>query len=149
MILDEAAKFSDAQTVTTNTDTGLVSEHTIDLGDARDIGNGKPLYVRVNVETAFTSAGSNETLEVYLITDGDSALGSATTLQLLGTLPAVAAIGTKMIGVIAPGHTYERYIGLMYKTGGDGTALTAGVVSAYLVESPDLYVSHADAITIS
>jgi hypothetical protein len=136
MILDAQAKFSDPQTVTTGTDTGLVSEHTLDLGLAgRDIGTGKPLYVVATVTTAFTSAGSDDPLAVKLITDGDAALGSPTVLQTLFTFPAVSAAGTQLVGVIAPGHTYERYIGLQYISTGDG-ALTAGAVEAYLTETP-------------
>lgn len=149
MILDAQNKFSDPQTVTTGTDTGLVSEHTIDLGAARDIGNGRPVYVVVVVTTAFTSAGSNEPLYVDLITDGDAALGSPTVLQRLGTIPAASAAGTKMVGVIAPGYTYEQYIGLKYTTGGDGTALTAGAVEAFLTLNPDLATAYADSVAIS
>lgn len=148
MIFDKEVYFSDPQTVTTGTDTGLVSEHTYDLGTARDVGNGKPLYVVVVVTTTFTSAGSDDPLAVDLITDGDEALGSPTVLQRLLTLPAVAAAGTKKVGVIAPGHSYERYIGLRYISTGDG-ALTAGAVKAFLTESPDVYTTYPDAVTIN
>ncbi len=150
MILDAQAKFSVGQTVTTGTDTGLVSEHTIDIGSVvRDIGNGKPMYIVGVVNTAFTSAGNNETLDVNLITDGDAALGSPTVLQKLFTFPAAAAAGTKEIAMIAPGHTYEQYIGLQYKTGGDGTALTAGAVECYITDSPDLQAYYASGSAIS
>lgn len=148
MIFDKEAYFSDPQTVTTGTDTGLVSEHTYDLGVARDVGNGKPLYVCGVVTTAFTSTGSNDPLDVQLITDGDAALGSATVLQTLFTFPAVAAAGTKKFGVIAPGHTYERYIGLQYISTGDG-ALTAGAVKCFITDNSDLATAYADNITIS
>lgn len=150
MILDAEAALATNQTVTTGTDSGLVSENTYDLGVAgRDIGNGKPLYVVAVVETEFDSAGDNETLIVDLITDGDAALGSPTKLQELFILPAVAPAGTKRVAMISPGHTYERYVGVRFTTGGDNTALTAGAVSVYLTESPDEYKSYADNITIS
>lgn len=148
MYIDKEAYFSDPQTVTTGTDTGLVSEHTYDLGVARDIGNGEPVYVVGIVTTAFTSSGSNDPLAVRLITDGDVALGSPTVLQTLFTFPAIAAAGTKKVGIIAPGHSYERYIGLSYLSTGDG-ALTAGAVKCFITSNPDVYVAHADAINIA
>jgi len=148
MILDAEAKFSDPQTVTTGTDTGLVSEHTIDLGVARDIGNGKPLYVVAVVTTAFTSTGSDDPLAVDLITDGDATLGSATVLQRMFTIPAVAAIGSKHYGIIAPGHSYERYLGVRYISTGDG-ALTAGAVECYIAESPDKAAYYASGFSVA
>ena len=148
MILDAEAALATNQTVTTGTDTGLVSENTYDLGNARDIGNGKPIYVVCVVETTLDSTGDDDPLAVELITDGDAALGSATVLQRLFTLPAVAPAGTKKVGVIAPGHSYERYLGVQFLSTND-SALSAGAVSVYLTESPDEYQSYADNITIS
>ena len=148
MIIDAHAKFADAQTVTTNSDSpGVVSEHTIDLGVARDLGIGQPMYVVVTVDTTMTSSGSNDNLDVNLITDGDSALGSATTLQKLCTVPQVSVAGTKVFGVIAPGLTYERYLGLLFKT--DSGPLTAGAFSAYLVLNSDGIKHYADGYAIS
>jgi hypothetical protein len=148
MIMDALLVLADPQTVTTGTDTGLVSEHTIDLDDIRDIGNGKPLYVVGIVTTAFTSAGSDDPLAVDLITDGDAALGSATVLQRLFTFPAIAAAGTKMTGVIAPGHTYERYLGVRFISTGDG-ALTAGAVKVFITESPEVAASYASGFNVA
>jgi hypothetical protein len=57
-----------------------------------------------------------------------------------------------MIGVISPKGiaAFERYIALQYKTEGDGTALTAGAVKAFITaDPPDRYVTYADNITIS
>lgn len=149
MILDAEAALATNQTTTTSTDTGLVSENTYDLGpDGRDIGNGKPIYVVGVVETTLDSTGDDDPLAVDLITDGDAALGSATVLQRLFTFPAIAPAGTKLVGVIAPGHTYERYLGVRFISTND-SALSAGAVSIYLTESPDEYQAYADNITIS
>lgn len=154
MIFDKEAYFSDPQTVTTGTDTGLTSEHVYDLGVAgREIGVGlPPLYVVVIVTTAFTSAGNNEPLAVYLLTDDNASMSSATAVDRLGVLPAAAAVGTFIVGAISPKGTtnaMERYIALQYKTEGDGTALTAGAVKAFLTLDPDRYVTYADAITVT
>lgn len=153
MIFDKEVFFSDPQTVTTGTDTGLTSEHVYDLGVAgREVAVGEPLYIRVQVTTAFTSSGSNEPLAVYLLTDDNASMSSATVVDKLCTLPAVAAVGDYMVGVIAPKAiaSLERYIALQYKTEGDGTALTAGAVKAFLtVDRGDRYVTYADNITIT
>ncbi len=150
MIMDKEAYFSDPQTVTTGTDTGLVSEHTYDLGLAgREIGAGKPLFVVVVVTTAFTSSGSDDDLAVNLITDSDVALGSPTVVQRLCVIPRISAAGTKVVGVIAPkpGVALERYIGLQYLSVGDG-ALTAGAVKAFLCEAADVQNYYANAYTV-
>lgn len=150
MILDAQNKFADAQTVTTNSESGVgvVSEHTIDLSAAgRDIGNGQPLFVVVEVTTAVASSGDNEDMDIYLITDDDAALGSPTVLQKLCTVPRSSAAGVKVFGIIAPGHTYLRYIGLKFMST-DG-AFTAGAYDAYLTLNPDIATSYADNVTIS
>ncbi len=151
MIMDKEAYFSDPQTVTTGTDTGLVSEHTYDLGLAgREVGVGRPLYICAEVTTAFTSAGSDDDLAINLITDDDPALGSPTYVQELAVIPRISAIGVRVVGVIAPaaGAALERYIGLQYKSKGDG-ALTAGAVKAFLTLDPDVAKSYAKGYTIS
>jgi hypothetical protein len=152
MIMDNQAYFSDPQTVTTGTDTGLTSEHVYDLGlAAREVGPGAPLFVVVIVTTAFTSSGNNESLHVNLITDDNESMSSATEVQRLATIPAASAAGTKVVGVIAPapGVALERYIALQYKTGGDGTALTAGAVKAFITSNPDVYKSYASGYEVS
>lgn len=150
MFIDAKLQFSDAQTITTNSESGvgIVSANTINLGAAGlQIGTGEQLYVVVGVDTAMTSAGSNDPMSIYLITDDDSALGSPVVLQKLMTFPAVSAAGTMLFCPIAPGHTYLQYLGLKYMS--DDGALTAGAFSAFIVKDIQAYTSYADAITIS
>ena len=152
MIMDKEVYFSDPQTVTTGTDSGLVSEHTYDLGlEARNVGIGhKPLYVVIIVTTAFTSSGSDDDLAVNLITDDAADLSSPVVVQRLAVIPRASAAGTKVVGVIAPlpGYALLRYLGLQYLSIGDG-ALTAGAVKAFLTESPDAFVAYASGFEIA
>jgi hypothetical protein len=149
MLLDAHNLFSDAQSITTGSDSGngVLSENTIDLGLAgRNIGVGEDLYVVVVCDLAMTSSGSNDTLDVRLVTAAYAALNSPTTLQTIGTFPAVSAAGTKISAKIAPA-TFLQYIGLLYITNGD--ALTQGKFTAFLTHDIDAYTSYADNITIS
>ena len=151
MILDGQAAFSNPQTVTTGTDTGLKSTNVYDLGLAgREVGPGKPLYVVVEVTTTFTSSGSDDDLAVNLITDDNESMTTPTQVQELAVIPRISAAGAVVVGVIAPkpGVALERYIALQYKSKGDG-ALTAGAVKAFLTETPDAYKAYAKGYTIS
>ena len=151
MIIDNQAYFSNPQTVTTGTDTGLTSTNVYDLGLAgREVGVGESLFIVVIVTTAFTSSGSDDDLAVNLITDDNESMSSATYVQELAVIPRISAVGVKVVGRIAPapGVALERYIALQYKSKGDG-ALTAGAVKAFLVEAEDVVKSYANGYKIS
>lgn len=143
-MLDKENMFSDAQAIT----AAAKSTNVIDLSDAgRDIGVGENLYVGVFVSTAFTDAGSDSTLTVDLEQDDDSGMASPVKVQEVGILPALAAIGAKIISRIDPLKITERYLQLSY-TPNNGN-LTTGAVKAYLVKDIDAFKAYADAITIS
>lgn len=143
MILDAQNLFSDAQAIT----AAAASTNYIDLGAARNIGVGEPLFVVVTVDVAFTDASSDSTLTVAL--EGDSSTtftpdGS----QTLFTIPALAAAGAKYTARISPDFASNyRYMQLKY-TPNNGN-LTTGSVTAALVHGVDAVSHYADAITIS
>lgn len=144
MILDAQNTFSDAQAVTAT----AVSTNSIDLSAASiDLGSGENLYIVVVCDVAMTDSGSDSTLAVALVTDSDSALGSATAVQSLGTFAALSAAGTKIVARIQPGLTLEQYIGLSY-TPASGN-LSTGSFSAYIAKDVDTSKAYADGITIS
>ncbi len=147
MLLDKENQFSSAQTITTGSDTGIASTNIIDFSQARDIGAGQNLYVVVTCTTAMTDASSNSTLEVRAQTDDNEAFSSATTSAVVGTFPALSAIGTKIVRRIDPGMFNERY-GRLFYISANG-ALSTGAFSAHVVETPDVYTMYPDAITIS
>ena len=147
MLLDKENQFSSAQTITTGSDTGIASTNVIDFSQARDIGAGQNLYVVVTCTTAMTDSGSNSTLEVRAQTDDNEAFSSATTSAVVGTFPALSAIGTKIVRRIDPGMFNERY-GRLFYISANG-ALSTGAFSAHVVETADVYTMYPDAITIS
>ena len=146
MLLDAHNLFSDAQTVTTGSENGVLSTNAINLGlAARNMGVGENLYVVVIVDTALTGAG--DTCRVDLVTAAYEALNSPTTLQTIGTFPAASAAGTKLVAKVQPAD-FLQYIGLLYTAAGSG-ALETGAFTAFLTHDIDAYKSYADNITIS
>ena len=144
MILDDLLQFSDSQALTAT----AVSTNIVDLGAVRDIGTGESLYVVVNVEVAFTDAGSDSTITVALQGDSTTTITPDGTQDLF-IIPALAAAGSVYIARLDPGAAplAYRYLQLNYTaTGGD---LTTGTVSAHIAHNIDKYVSYADNITIS
>ena len=100
MLLDAENRFSNAQAVT----SAAASTNHLDMSANNDVGTGCPLYIHLNVDTAFTDTGSNSTLDCYLQgdDDADGTFGNTTNLQLLGTFAATSAAGTTLKAVIDP-----------------------------------------------
>lgn len=150
MFIDALNRFTGAsgQTVTTGSGTGVASTDQIDLGAVvPDIGVGQDLYVVVVCKTAMTDTGSNSALAVALAQDGDVAFGSPTSIQTIGSFPALSAAGTRIVARIAPGIITERYLGLMFtSTNGD---LSAGAFEAFLTTDIDAYKSYPNAYTVA
>lgn len=139
MILDRDLMFSNAQDVAT---ASAASTNVIDLGVARNIAIGKPMYIIVQVSTALTNTGS---CTIKLETDNDEAFGSATNAQAVGVFTTAAA-GSKLIVPIYPHNISERYMRLYYTKSG---TIDAGAVDAYLSEQYESVPLYADAVTIS
>lgn len=147
MMFDKENQFSDAQAVTTGSDTGIASTNVIDFGAVRDIGVGENLFLVVSVDTAFTDTGSNSTLTVYAQSDDNEAFSTATNTQTLGTFAVNAAIGTQIIARVQPGTFNERY-GRLFYLAANG-ALATGAVTAFLAKDIDKAPMYADGFTIS
>lgn len=140
MIIDKDLTFSSAQVIPSGATTG--STDVIDLGQVRDLGEGEKLAILAQITAALVGVG---TVQVVLQTDDNAGFASPTTVQILGTFPATSAIGTKIVGYVAPTAVLERYVRVAYIAG----TLSAGAASAYLLHGVDNYRSYADAITIS
>lgn len=147
MFVDAQNLFSDAQTITTGSENGILSTNVVDLGSARDIGTGETIYAVVLVDTAFTSSGSDDTVKVELLTDAYAALNSPVVVQEIGIFPVIAAAGTVLICPLKPSAAYEQYIGLRY-TAATGP-LTAGAVTGFLTKNIDKYRSYPKGYAIS
>lgn len=147
MILDKENFLCDPQTVTTSTDSGLVSEHTIDLGIARDIGAGENVWVVVVVTTTLTM-DSTQGLTVQLVTDAYAALNSPVVMQTIGTFVANSAAKSVLIARIQPNASYEQYLGLNFVVT-TGNALNAGAVKAFLTTDVDVVRSYENGFDIA
>ena len=126
MYIDRQNLFGQNQAVTV---TAPSTDH-IDLGSARDIGNGTPLEILVLCTETVTAAGA-ATLQVALQTDDNPSFSSPANLVLSDAIPKASLVaGTEILRVPVP-YGCERYLRLNF-TVGTGP-LTAGKFTSGLV----------------
>ena len=133
MIMDKNTTFCDALAVDSAAGTTLEGD-VIDLGAASlNPGAGQPLYLVIQVTTAFTSGGS-ATVAFVLASDAQAAIatnGAATEHYLTEAIPVASlVVGYKRIIALPQGVDYERYLGVLVTTAAATT--TAGSISAFL-----------------
>lgn len=103
--------------------TSVLSTNTIDLLQARDIGEGADLYGRFEVTTAAVGGTS---IEMQIIAADDA--GLSTNVTVLGTTGAVPVasltLGSRFSCVINPrlANKGQRYVGARYVSVGTTTA---------------------------
>ena len=149
MIMDERSEFADALQVTLAAGTNLIGD-VMDLGTVnRDIGQGKPLYLMIQVAVAF--AGGTD-FGFILASDSTSAISTdATETRHLRTdiyvvadlIQGFAQSYPLPMGDVAASVTpYERYLGVL----GVGTGTqTAGSVDLFLSLDPHGWRGYPDA----
>lgn len=150
MIFDKLTEFCDATALdTTGTDADLTG-NVIDLGTVtRDIGQGRPVYLVIAVDTAVTSLG-DATVNFALASDAQAAIakdGSATIHFRTGDIgKATLVAGYQVCCVALPmnGPVYERYLGILATTG--TAALTAGKINAFLTLDPTGWKAYPDGL---
>ncbi|MDT8419350.1 MAG: hypothetical protein RQ754_02875 [Desulfuromonadales bacterium] len=148
MILDERLEFCDATALNTGgADTYLIGD-VIDLGTARDIGNGEPLYLCIQVDTEVDSAGDGVTLDFTLASDAQAAIADDGTATVHFSTGAIAqadlTAGAKVAMVALPLGSYERYLGILQTTAVE--AVTAGKINAFLTKDPNGWKAYPDGI---
>lgn len=130
MITDALTLVSASQVVTAT----AVSTNTIDLLQARELGDGEEIEFYVNVEQTVTAAGA-ATLTIQVITSASANLSTPTVLEQTDAIPkaSLAAPQTIFLKVFRAfiNTLGQRYLGLNYvvATG----PLTAGIFSAGLL----------------
>lgn len=147
MILDERNEFCDATALNTGAAGSYLVGDVIDLGaTSSDIGNGEPMYLVIQVDTAATSGGA-ATGQFHLCSDAQAAIavdGSATYHFSTSAIPVASLVAGYRVAVVALPHgTYERYLGVVQTTG--TAAFTAGKVNAFLTHDAAKWVATADA----
>jgi hypothetical protein len=148
MILDERNQFADATALSTSATGRALVGDVIDLGSvSSDIGNGQPLYLVIQVDTAVTSGG-NATVSFELVSDAQAAIavdGSASVHFATAAIPkATLVAGYVAAAVTLPMASYERYLGIVANVG--TAALTAGKVNAFLTTDVAKWVALPDAL---
>lgn len=150
MWMDERAEFADAVAVSTGgSGTNLIGD-VMDLGVARDIGAGKPIYLVIQVSTAFAGGTSMQFVlasdsAAAIATDGSETRHNVTDVFTVAQLTAGLSFSfALMAGDTARGEDtvgYERYLGILGI--GVGTH-TAGAIRAFLSPDPVGYVMYPD-----
>ena len=109
----------------------ILGESSVDLGAAKNVARGQPLYVVVTVEEAFVGGTS---VDFQVITDSAAAMttsvaigsssGAIVTANLtLSRAPIVIPIGNVL------NVTTDQYLGIQFGVVG---TFTAGIVSAHI-----------------
>jgi hypothetical protein len=142
MITDNLLMLSGTTSATTGVTTGqdlsqvaaaYNSESIVDLGTARDIGEGEPLYIVFTVTEAFVGAGA--TVAINCVVSAATALTTPTTVgSIAATAVASLTLGTQFVVRINPlvASLGLRYLGVIYTIATATT--TAGAMTAYVVK---------------
>ena len=149
MWIDERAEFADAVAVTTGAGTNLIGD-VMDLTSNRDIGQGHPMYLVIQVTTAFAGGTAMQFVlasdsTATIATDGTETRHYSSDVLTVAQLTAgfTATIALPM-GDTAQGEDtagYERYLGVL----GIGTGtMTAGSVNLFLTPDPYGWTSYPD-----
>ena len=128
MITDSLLRVSEDQAITTT----AFSTDTIDLGTARDIGEGTALYMNFALTEAFAN-GTNLTFEV--VTSANANLSSHDVIGSSATIATAAlTLGKNIVVRINPdiAGKGKRYLGARYVVTG---TMNAGKVTADVVET--------------
>lgn len=142
MMYDKLNTFGTDQAVTTT----AASTDIVDLGAARDMGNGEPLELVILVTQTVTAAGA-ATVTFTLETDDNAGFSSPVVLASSGTIgKAALAAGTEVLRVKLPLDA-ERYLRINYivATG----PLTAGTFTAFLAHDRQASRACASGFTVS
>ena len=108
------------------------SESIVDLGTARDIGEGEPLYIVFTVTEAF--AGATATVAMNCVVSAAAALSTPTSVgSIAATAVGSLTLGTQFVVRINPlvASLGLRYLGVIYTIATATT--TAGTMTAHVV----------------
>ena len=128
MITDKLLRVSEDQAITTT----AFSTDTIDLGTARDIGEGTALYMNFAVTTALAN-GTSVKFEV-VISDNANLSSPVVVVSSDAILTAALTVGKNVVVRINPdiAGKGKRYLGARFTVAG---TFNAGKVTADVVET--------------
>ena len=145
MILDKRNEFCDATALNTGASGTYLIGDQIDLGVARDIGNGQQLYLVITVDTRPTSGGAARA-QFTLASDDTASIATNGTasvhFQTKAFTIAEMTAGAVLVAVPLPaeGVAYERFLGILQTTG--TAAFTGGKINAFLTPDVAMWKSY-------
>lgn len=145
MIMDTTLQFCNGEAVQGTAATRLEGD-VVFLGSvAHDPGAGEPLYLVLQVDTAFASAGA-ATIQFQLASDAQEAIAAdgGATVHWASQVYAYADLvaGWQIVIPLPQGMDYEAYLGLLVVTAGATT--TAGAISAFLTLDPPVFRTYPE-----
>ena len=142
MMYDKLNTFGTDQAVTST----AASSDIVDLGAARDMGNGEPLELVILVTQTVTAAGA-ATVTFTLETDDNAGFSSPVVLASSGAIgKAALTAGTEVLRIKVPLDA-ERYLRTNY-TVATGP-LTAGTFTAFLAHDRQASRAYAPGFIVS
>jgi len=139
-IIDAQLEFSKAQALTAT----AASTNQIDLGAARDVGSGEPMYVVVTVDVSADHTTGDETYQIDVQQDDNSSFSSATTL--LSKVITSTDLTAGSLHVIPLPQNTEQYLRLNYTLGGTTPSVT---LNAYLALNYQQIPNYASGYTVA
>lgn len=141
-LLDDTLYLCDGVSLNTGGAGVYLIGSQIDTNTVRDLGNGKALYLCIDVKVGITVASSTGTVQFALASDdSDSISTSASTVHYLtatfATSTTAIAAGTRLFCCQIPqdgAKPYKQFLGILQLTG--TTAINAGSVNVFLTTDP-------------
>lgn len=139
MLIDQRTTFAWEEDVDGTAGTVKLGE-ALDLTVASNMGEGYPMYLVILFTT--TTAGGTSTA-YNLVTADNAALDSNPVTLLTSPVYPVAAgvAGVQAVVVAIPKAAYKRWLGITVTRVG---TLTAGAVSAFLIQDPSAWRAYAE-----
>lgn len=140
MIIDGALLFDSAHQISASATTEA-STNVLDLQNARDMGIGWPLYLLVQVITAFATTNS-AVLTAALQGSTDNSTYTTMIQSQAALTPGNLAAGQRILDVTvprpAPGQALPRYLRMLY-TVGTGIFSVGSITAAIVLDRQDNY----------
>jgi len=130
MWIDKNLLVSNSQTLA---DTA-VSDYSIDLGAAKAIWRGRPVFMVINIETA---AADLTSINFQVVTDTVAALSSPTVQVETGAIGYASLTAGKMIilPLASAIGTEEQYLGMQYTCSDAGTCTFSAFIALEAMEN--------------
>lgn len=150
MKMDSLNMFARATALGTGgTGRALVGD-VINLVNARDIGQGKDVYLIIQIDTTVLAAGGASSVQFVLVSDAQAAIatdGTATEHFATASIAkATLVAGYQVCCVKLPLEppAYEQYLGILQVV--STNAVTAGKINAFLTTDPNAWKANTSAV---